>query len=78
MTGRERDEQTGKYTGSYKDSDFLDAIRASNGMAGTSEVAEVTGCSYSTAYDRLRDLEGDGEVESQEVGNSLLWKVTDE
>jgi len=78
MSERDRDEETGKYTDSYPDSDFLEAIRRREGMAGTSDVAEDVGCYYSTAYERLQELQDAGEVVSCEVGNSLVWSTVDE
>jgi predicted transcriptional regulator len=77
MTGKSRDEESGKYTTTFADEDFLEAIKAGTG-ASTSEIAGSVGCSHQTAYERLQELEDNGEVESHEVGNSLLWKVTDE
>jgi len=73
----ERDGDTGQFTPSFADEDFLDAVSAVDG-ATTSEVADRVGCEYRTAYKRLGDLEDQGRVESREVGNSLLWEVADE
>ena len=77
MTGKDREEDSGKYTTSYPDSDFIDAIQTLDGMAGTSEIAENVGCTRRTAYTRLQSLEGEGKVSSRKVGNSLVWTTTE-
>ena len=76
MPGKDRDEESGKYSTSYPDSDFLDAIQQYNGMAGTAEIAETVGCTRRTAYTRLKSLENEGQVNSRKVGNSLIWRVS--
>ena len=73
MPGKDREEDSGKYTTSYPDSDFIDAIQTLDGMAGTSEIAENVGCTRRTAYTRLQSLESEGKVSSRKVGNSLVW-----
>ena len=73
MPGKDREEDSGKYTTSYPDSDFIDAIQTLDGMAGTSEIAEAVGCTRRTAYTRLQSLESEGKVGSRKVGNSLVW-----
>jgi Mn-dependent DtxR family transcriptional regulator len=78
MPGKDRDEESGKYTTTYTDSDFIEAIGNGDGMAATSDVAESVGCSHQTAYERLQRLEEQGEIRSREVGNSLLWSTVDE
>ena len=75
MPGKDREEESGKYTTTYPDSDFTDAIQKLGGMAGTSEVAETVGCTRRTAYTRLQTLESEGQVSSKKVGNTLLWSV---
>ena len=75
MPGKDREEESGKYTTTYPDSDFTDAIQELGGMAGTSEVAETVGCTRRTAYTRLQSLESEGQVSSKKVGNTLLWSV---
>lgn len=73
VPGKDRDEESGKYKASYTDSDFINAIEALDGMAGTSEIADEVGCTRRTAYTRLKSLEEKGCVESRQVGNSLVW-----
>jgi predicted transcriptional regulator len=75
VPGKDREEESGKYTTTYPDSDFTDAIQELGGMAGTSEVAETVGCTRRTAYTRLQSLESEGQVSSKKVGNTLLWSV---
>jgi predicted transcriptional regulator len=76
VPGKDREEESGKYTTTYPDSDFTDAIQELGGMAGTSEVAETVGCTRRTAYTRLQTLESEGQVSSKKVGNTLLWSVS--
>jgi len=76
MPGKDRDEDSGKYTTSYRDKEFLDAIEDLDGMAGTSEVAGEVGCTHRTAYTRLRSIEEKGDVQSRKVGNSLVWSIS--
>ena len=73
----DRDEETGKYTGEYSTSDFIDAIKSKNGMAGTGDIAEHIGCAHDTAYKRLQSLEEKGLIRSRKVGNTLLWNIVD-
>jgi Mn-dependent DtxR family transcriptional regulator len=72
----DRDEETGRYTGEYSTEDFLDAINAGDGMAGTGDIADQVGCAHDTAYKRLQRMEKQGLVSSRKVGNTLLWSVT--
>nr|WP_229727326.1 HTH domain-containing protein [Haloarcula argentinensis] len=46
-------------------------------MAGTSEIADEVGCTRRTAYTRLKSLDENGEIESREVGNSLVWIISE-
>jgi len=77
VPGKDREEESGKYTTSYPDSSFLDAIQRLGGMAGTSEIAEEVGCTRRTAYTRLKSLKKEERVNSRKVGNSLVWSVPD-
>jgi Mn-dependent DtxR family transcriptional regulator len=70
----DRDEETGRYTGEYSTVDFLDAISAEGGLAGTGEIADRVECAHDTAYKRLQKMEEDGLISSQKMGNTLLWK----
>ena len=77
MPGKERDKESGQYTSSYSDSEFLTAIQDLDGMAGTSEIAEAVGCTRRTAYTRLKSMEEQNDVDSRQVGNSLVWILSE-
>jgi hypothetical protein len=71
-------DQNGKYTETYPTEEFLEAIDSADGMAGTQDVADAVGCSYETAYKKLRKLEDAGSVDSQKVANARVWLRADE
>jgi DNA-binding IclR family transcriptional regulator len=73
----QRDDETGRYTGEYPREAFLETIQASDQMLGTGEIADAVGCAHDTAYKRLQELEEEGLLESQKVGNTLLWVLTE-
>jgi DNA invertase Pin-like site-specific DNA recombinase len=77
VPGKDREEDSGRYTTSYPGSDFINAIQTLDGMAGTSEIAKNVGCTRRTAYKRLQSLESEGKVSSRKVGNSLVWTMTE-
>ncbi|MFD1642682.1 winged helix-turn-helix domain-containing protein [Halohasta litorea] len=77
VVARNRDSDTGQYIQAYSDSDLLDYLDT-EGPTGTQAVADRFGYKQPTAYRRLRQLEQDGKVESEKVGNALLWSVVDE
>ncbi len=77
MPGKDREEESGKYTTTYPDSEFIRAIQHLEGMAGTSEIAEEIGCTQRTAYTRLKSLEDQNRIESRKVGSSLLWSLSE-
>lgn len=74
--GRERDDESGQYTDAYSDMEFIDAITAEGGVAGTGDIAEFVGCSHRQALNRLKKLEGRDRVTSKDVGRSLVWQLT--
>lgn len=78
MPGAERDNDSGQYTETYPTDGFLDAIDDVDGVAGTQDVADAVGCSYETAYKKLRSLEDAGAVESEKVANARVWLRADE
>jgi len=51
---------------------YLEAIRE-NRPASTKEIADTVGVTRQGADYRLRQLEGEGKVNSKMVGNSLVW-----
>ena len=69
----ERDDETGQYTDEYPEEAFLDAVRSSDQMLGTGEIADSVGCAHDTAYKRLQKLEEKGVLGSQKVGNTIVW-----
>lgn len=74
MGERDRDEGSGKFTEKYPSSDFLEAIEEL-GPSGTTDISDYVECDRRTAYLKLKSLEEDGEVQSQKIGNSLLWEL---
>jgi glutamate-1-semialdehyde aminotransferase len=72
---KDRDEASGKYTEAYPREEFLDALRALGGSAGTQEIADEVGCAYRTAHSKLTTLEQDEVITSRHVGNAKLWQV---
>jgi predicted ArsR family transcriptional regulator len=73
--GRERDEDSGRYTDTYTDEEFIDAIKGEGGLAGTGEIATKVGCSHRQALNRLKELEENDIVVSKDVGRSLAWRL---
>lgn len=73
----ERDEDSGQFTPTFTDEEFLSAVESSD-LPTTSEVADVVGCKYRTAYARLGELEDEGAVTSRKVGNSLVWMLAED
>ena len=73
----ERDEDSGQFTPTFSDEDFLEAVREGE-IPSTTKIADAVGCKYRTAYERLNRLEDDGAVESEKVGNSLVWFVNED
>jgi hypothetical protein len=74
MSDRGRDEDSGQFTEEYPEQKFLQAVEELD-SAGTSDIAEYVGCDRRTAYLKLTSLEQDGKLESDKIGNALLWKT---
>jgi len=72
---RDRDEDTGKYTEAYPPQEFISALESLGGSAGTQEIADEVDCAYRTAHAKLTELEKEGEITSQRVGNAKLWQL---
>jgi hypothetical protein len=66
-------DDSGKFTKKYPTTAFLDALRELGGAAGTGDVADTVGCPQRTAYHRLSDLRDEGQIDSRQVGGSMLW-----
>jgi hypothetical protein len=75
---RDRDAESGKYTDAFSDEDFIEAIHAEGGLAGTTAVAEIVGCTRRQALNRLKDLEERNKLISKDVGRSLVWQLPSE
>lgn len=73
----ERDDESGKFEEKYPTEAFLNAIRDLGGAAGTADVADEVGCPQRTAYHRLSNLRNNGQIDSRQVGGSMLWVVED-
>lgn len=73
--GRKRDDESGKYTTAYTDEDFIEAIKSEDGLAGTTAIAEIVGCTQRQALNRLKELEKQEKVVSKDVGRALVWQV---
>ena len=71
VMGDQRDED-GRFRKTYFEEAFLDALREVE-VASTQNVADFVGCSYDLAYRRLKEMEDDGLVRHEEVGNSFIW-----
>lgn len=72
----DRDDE-GKYSQTYPDTAFLDAVEQLP-VASTQLVSEEVGCSYDLAYRRLRELYDDGQLEREEVGSSFVYYLPEE
>lgn len=61
-------------TDRHSDEEYLEAVRQHE-PAATSEIAETVGVTRQSADYRLRQLEDDGRVVSETIGNSLAWRL---
>lgn len=77
MPYNERDTATGRFTASFSREDVISALeQADDGT--TSEVADIAGCAYRTAYEYLTRLESDGRVSRRKLGTTSVWELTGE
>jgi len=72
---RDRDAESGKYTDVFSDNDFIEAIQTEGGLAGTTTIAEIVGCTRRQALNRLKKLREQNKVTSKDVGRSLVWQL---
>jgi predicted transcriptional regulator len=72
--GDQRDED-GRFRETYSEEAFLSALSEVE-VASTQNVADYVGCSYDLAYRRLKQMEDDGLVRHEDVGNSFVWLVS--
>jgi DNA-binding NtrC family response regulator len=70
---RRRNDETGQYEEAYSNEAVLDVLRSTR--LSTREVANELGCHRTTAYERLSELEINGEIVSTEVGNAKIWEL---
>jgi len=78
MSDRARNDETKQFKQEYTDADFLDAVRECT-VASTTNVADEIGCNRKTALRRLKQLEADDELVSEDVGvRAKVWAVADE
>lgn len=75
MTNDKRDAETGRFASKHDRSDFVAALRALDGRAGTKAVAEEADVAYSTTDYYLRQLADEGEINREKVGNANLWVI---
>lgn len=66
---------SGWFEKEHVDEDFLEAIEALGGTAGTAEVADEVGCPQRTAYHRLDELRDAGRIEGRKIGGSIAWML---
>lgn len=78
MPGADRDTETGRFTDRYPPDAFVEAVRETDDVAGTQDVAERVGVGYDTAYKKLRRLEAEDRIRSRKVGNARVWLPGDE
>lgn len=71
---KRRDSETGQFEEVYDEDCIRDLLIDTR--LSTSEVADELDCHRTTAHRRLRELEDDGEIQSTQVGNTLLWELT--
>jgi len=77
MPGADRDEESGKYTQKYPTEEFLRAVEELE-MPTAQDVADCVGCSYETAYKKLRSVEEDSTVTSKKVASVRVWLLADD
>lgn len=75
MVMANRDRESGRYTSSYSDSDFIEVVADAPGPIGTGSVADTLGCDRRTAYNRLTALRETGELSARKEGNVLIWSL---
>lgn len=73
---RRRNADSGKYEQVYSTEDIVELLR--NTRLGTSEIADELSCHRTTAHDRLHELEEEGIVTFEQVGNTQIWSLVDE
>jgi len=72
----ERDTETQRFTPTYSDEEFLEAVRKLE-VAGSSEVADQVDCTTENARVRLNKLTDRGELRKREVGGRNVYLVSE-
>lgn len=67
---------SGQFAPEYTDDELLAAVQAHE-PAATSDVADEVGMSRQGVDRRLRQLRGEGRVDSKKIGASLVWFAPD-
>lgn len=61
----------------YTDREFLEAVANLTDPVGTQDVAERVGCTRQAARLRLLDLQEQGKVSVEEIGNAYVWQAVE-
>lgn len=77
-TEERRRSEKGSYGTEYPREDFVEAIRGIKKTATTGQIAEYVGCAQNTAWVTLSEMEEDGVVCSEDLGNNTAWHLTGE
>ena len=78
MPHDERNEDSGKFTPKYQDSEFTDAVADLSDHPTTSDVAREVGCDHDTARRRLNRLADDGRVDRTMIAATIVWSVVED
>lgn len=64
----------------YSHEDFIDALEEMDGMATTTELSDIVGCSNNTTRKNMDELTGgdDSPVSERDVGRYSLWMLDTE
>ncbi|ADB63982.1 helix-turn-helix transcriptional regulator [Haloterrigena sp. SYSU A558-1] len=71
---RQRDETSGRFDSEYTSNRFLEAVRRL-GPTTTGEVSNELDCHRNTARRRLKELEEQGRIEKEEIGQEFVWRA---
>ncbi|MHB9288109.1 hypothetical protein ACKVMT_13850 [Halobacteriales archaeon Cl-PHB] len=77
MQREPQSDPSGEHSYKYPDESFIQALEE-EGLAGTSKIASLVGCTRRMADIRLRELSESGEIKKSKVGNSLLWSFEED
>lgn len=79
MANDRQDEETGRFQRAFDAEDYLAAIDACGGLAGTSDVAKELDAAKRTVLKNLNDLADEGLVEKRRIGGrTIVWVLPDE